>query len=89
VNPSPRTLLFTDVVDSTQLSHPLGDTDMASLWSAHDRTARDLLRARSRPRNRELSVALRWGQRAHNDPANRWLRGLAIELFREPATARR
>ncbi|HWH81821.1 MAG TPA: tetratricopeptide repeat protein [Burkholderiaceae bacterium] len=39
-----RALLFTDVVDSTKLSHALGDADMASLWAEHDRAARDLLR---------------------------------------------
>jgi DNA-binding transcriptional LysR family regulator len=33
----------------------------------------------------EFGVALHWSQRAHNDPANQWLRALAIELFREPA----
>jgi predicted ATPase/class 3 adenylate cyclase len=38
-------LLLTDVVDSTQLSHALGDIDMARLWAQHDRAARDLLRA--------------------------------------------
>lgn len=38
-----RTLLLTDVVDSTHLSALLGDADMAQLWAAHDRVARDLL----------------------------------------------
>ena len=38
-----RTLLLTDVVDSTHLSALLGDADMARLWAAHDRVARDLL----------------------------------------------
>ncbi|MGN6828734.1 ATP-binding protein [Paucibacter sp. M5-1] len=38
-----RALLLTDVVDSTHLSTLLGDHDMAQLWAAHDRAARDLL----------------------------------------------
>jgi len=38
-----RTLLLTDVVDSTQLSQALGDVAMAGVWTAHDRVARDLL----------------------------------------------
>jgi len=38
-----RTLLLTDVVDSTQLSEQLGDAAMAAVWAAHDRAARDLL----------------------------------------------
>jgi len=38
-----RALLLTDVVDSTHLSTLLGDQDMAALWAAHDRVARDLL----------------------------------------------
>ncbi|HEX2009987.1 MAG TPA: hypothetical protein VJN44_03525, partial [Roseateles sp.] len=38
-----RTLLLTDVVDSTHLSALLGDAEMAQLWAAHDRVARDLL----------------------------------------------
>lgn len=38
-----RALLLTDVVDSTHLSTLLGDHDMAQLWAAHDRVARDLL----------------------------------------------
>ena len=38
-----RALLLTDVVDSTQLSQALGDAAMATLWTAHDRVARDLL----------------------------------------------
>ncbi len=38
-----RTLLLTDVVDSTRLSQLLGDLVMADLWAAHDRLARDLL----------------------------------------------
>lgn len=32
----------------------------------------------------DFVVGLHWSARAHNDPANRWLRQLAIELFREP-----
>ncbi|MDH4393759.1 MAG: hypothetical protein QE285_20335 [Aquabacterium sp.] len=38
-----RSLLLTDVVDSTRLSQLLGDLAMADLWAAHDRLARDLL----------------------------------------------
>ncbi len=38
-----RALLLTDVVDSTKLSQHLGDEEMARLWAAHDRAARDLL----------------------------------------------
>lgn len=38
-----RALLLTDVVDSTKLSLRLGDAEMARLWVAHDRAARDLL----------------------------------------------
>lgn len=40
-----RALLLTDVVDSTKLSEKLGDRASAALWTAHDRVARDLLRA--------------------------------------------
>jgi predicted ATPase/Tfp pilus assembly protein PilF len=39
-----RALLLTDVVDSTKLAATLGDAASASLWAAHDRVARDLLR---------------------------------------------
>jgi predicted ATPase/class 3 adenylate cyclase len=38
-----RVLLLTDVVDSTKLSLRVGDEEMARLWAAHDRAARDLL----------------------------------------------
>jgi class 3 adenylate cyclase len=38
-----RALLLTDVVNSTELSETLGDAEMAVLWVAHDRLARDLL----------------------------------------------
>ena len=38
-----RALLLTDVVDSTKLSGHLDDEVLATLWSAHDRLARDLL----------------------------------------------
>ena len=41
----PRALLLTDVVDSTQLAERLGDAAAAALNTAHDRVARDLLRA--------------------------------------------
>lgn len=40
-----RALLLTDVVDSSQLTETLGDAEMAALWAAHDRLARDLLPA--------------------------------------------
>jgi predicted ATPase/class 3 adenylate cyclase/Tfp pilus assembly protein PilF len=40
-----RTLLLTDLVDSTRLSQRIGDAEMARLWAAHDRAARDLLPA--------------------------------------------
>jgi len=40
-----RALLLTDVVDSTKLSQRIGDVEMARLWAAHDRVARDLLPA--------------------------------------------
>ncbi|MFN0185686.1 MAG: tetratricopeptide repeat protein [Aquabacterium sp.] len=40
-----KTLLLTDLVDSTRLSETLGDAAMAELWTAHDRLARDLLPA--------------------------------------------
>jgi predicted ATPase/class 3 adenylate cyclase/Tfp pilus assembly protein PilF len=36
-------LLFTDVVDSTQLVERLGDLGAAEIWARHDRGARDLL----------------------------------------------
>jgi predicted ATPase/class 3 adenylate cyclase len=39
-----RTLLLTDVVDSTRIAATIGDAAMARLWAAHDRMARDLLR---------------------------------------------
>ncbi|HET7524829.1 MAG TPA: AAA family ATPase, partial [Burkholderiaceae bacterium] len=40
-----RALLLTDVVDSTKLSVQVGDAEMARVWAAHDRAARDLLPA--------------------------------------------
>lgn len=40
-----RAQLLTDVVESTKLSQRLGDEEMARLWAAHDRAARDLLPA--------------------------------------------
>lgn len=49
-----RTLLFTDVVDSTAQSEKLGDAAMTALWAAHDRVARDLL---PRWRGREIDKA--------------------------------
>jgi len=39
-----RALLFTDVVDSTQLTAAMGEAAMAQQWAVHDRVARDLLR---------------------------------------------
>jgi predicted ATPase/class 3 adenylate cyclase/Tfp pilus assembly protein PilF len=38
-------LLLTDIVDSTQLAETIGDAAAAALGAAHDRMARDLLRA--------------------------------------------
>jgi len=38
-----RTLLFTDIVDSTQLNENLGDEAMRLLWQAHDSRARELM----------------------------------------------
>ena len=40
-----RALLLTDVVGSTGLALRVGDAEMARLWLAHDRLARDLLPA--------------------------------------------
>ena len=40
-----RALLLTDVVDSTRVAEQLGDAAMAAHWLAHDRAARELLRA--------------------------------------------
>lgn len=37
---------------------------------------------------RDFTIGLHWSWRAQHDPANRWLRELAIELFREGAVAR-
>lgn len=39
-----RTLVLTDVVDSTALTSAWGDEAMAAVWSAHDRMARELMR---------------------------------------------
>jgi predicted ATPase/class 3 adenylate cyclase len=44
-------LVFTDVVDSTQLNEQLGDEAMQPLWAAHDAGARALIR---RWRGREI-----------------------------------
>jgi class 3 adenylate cyclase len=38
-----RTLLFTDVVDSTRIVQRLGDEAAAALWAEHDRHARELI----------------------------------------------
>lgn len=47
-------LLFSDVVDSTNLVERLGDARAADVWAAHDRRARDLL---PRHRGREIGRA--------------------------------
>jgi predicted ATPase/class 3 adenylate cyclase/Tfp pilus assembly protein PilF len=39
-----KTLLFTDVVDSTRLNETLGDDTMHALWQQHDAGARELIR---------------------------------------------
>ena len=39
------TILFTDLVDSTQLNQRIGDEAMAALWAQHDALARTLIRA--------------------------------------------
>jgi predicted ATPase/class 3 adenylate cyclase/Flp pilus assembly protein TadD len=49
-----RTLLFTDVVDSTRLVERLGDARAAEVWSAHDRRGRDLI---ARHHGREIGRA--------------------------------
>ena len=46
-----RTLLFTDVVDSTRVVERLGDARAAEIWAAHDRRGRALL---VRHRGREI-----------------------------------
>lgn len=38
-------LLLSDLVDSTRVAEQSGEADAASLWEAHDRSARDLIRA--------------------------------------------
>src|SRR6476619_8086215 len=47
-------LLFTDAVDSTLTTQRLGDERALTLWTEHDRRARDLLR---RHRGREIDRA--------------------------------
>ncbi|HTJ18977.1 MAG TPA: tetratricopeptide repeat protein [Steroidobacteraceae bacterium] len=42
--PADRVLLFTDVEGSTQLTEQLGDIAASSLWTEHDRIARELMR---------------------------------------------
>jgi predicted ATPase/class 3 adenylate cyclase len=42
---APAALLLTDLVDSAALAQRLGDRAMGAVWAAHDRLARDLLRA--------------------------------------------
>ena len=49
--PAVRTLLFTDVVDSTRVVERLGDARAAEIWAAHDRRGRALL---VRHRGREI-----------------------------------
>jgi predicted ATPase/class 3 adenylate cyclase/Tfp pilus assembly protein PilF len=39
-----RTLLISDIVDSTELNAVVGDAVMAALWRTHDHTARELMR---------------------------------------------
>ena len=39
-----KTLLITDVVDSTALTAELGDEKMSKVWVEHDRICRQLLR---------------------------------------------
>jgi class 3 adenylate cyclase len=39
-------LVFTDLVDSTQLVGQLGDARAAEMWATHDRRARDLIARR-------------------------------------------
>ncbi|NNC95596.1 MAG: AAA family ATPase [Chitinophagales bacterium] len=39
-----KTLLLTDVVDSTALTHELGDERMSKVWIEHDHLARELLK---------------------------------------------
>ena len=46
-----RTLLFTDVVESTRLVERVGDARAAELWSTHDRRSRALL---AQHRGREI-----------------------------------
>ena len=36
----------------------------------------------------DFGIGLHWSWRAQHDPANRWLRELTIELFREAAAAK-
>ena len=38
-----RTLVFTDIVDSTTIVQRLGDSRAAELWARHDRLAHELL----------------------------------------------
>ncbi len=42
---SARTLLFSDLVDSTALIARVGDAQAAAIWTEHDRRARQLLKA--------------------------------------------
>src|SRR5947207_812603 len=44
LRPCPRTLLLTDLVDSTRLTETLGDRRAADIGARHDRLARDLLK---------------------------------------------
>jgi DNA-binding transcriptional LysR family regulator len=66
----------------------LGQTDLAVVLPL--RIARkfaqagDFMIAHPRWGLADFTVALHWSQRMHADPANEWLRRLAIELFHEP-----
>lgn len=58
-------LLLTDIVDSTRLSQEIGDAQMARAWAAHDRVARDLLRAwRGREIDKSDGMLLLFGSAA-------------------------
>ena len=83
-----RALLLTDVVDSTATSEALGDTAAAALWSAHDRTARDLLRLwRGREIDKTDGMLLLFD---HASDALAYARAynLAIQTLEVPLTSR-
>ena len=63
---SVRTLLLTDIVDSTALAAQLGDVAAAELWRAHDRVARDLIRDwRGREIDKSDGLLVRTDRAAH------------------------